>query len=74
MTKTIDSKENQNKNTSGYFWNKEKESQNNKQEEDTSTKFNKDMAIVKPLDRSCNPQKTIPSDDAKNDKPKGEKN
>ena len=73
-TKTIDSKESRNKNTSGCFYNKEKESQKDKQEEDTSTKVNKDMAIVKSLNRSCNPQKTTPADDAKNDKPKGEKN
>ena len=32
------------------------------------------MAIVRPLDNSCNPQKTITADDHKNDKPKGEKN
>ena len=32
------------------------------------------MAIVRSLDSSCNPQRTIPADDHKNDKPKGEKN
>ena len=32
------------------------------------------MAIVRSLDNSCNPQKTITADDHKNDKPKGEKN
>ena len=32
------------------------------------------MAIVRSLDSSCNPLKTIRTDDLKNDKPKGEKN
>ena len=32
------------------------------------------MAIVRPLDSNCNPQKTILAGDHKNDKPKGEKN
>ena len=74
-TETIDSKENQNKNTPGCFCNKEKESQKDKQEEDTSRKVNKNMAIVRSLDGSCNPQKKITAGDHKNDKPKGgEKN
>ena len=73
-TKTIDSKESQNKNTSGCFCNKEKESQKDKQEEDTSKKVNKNMVIVRSLNSSCNPQKTITADDHKNYKPKGEKN
>ena len=66
-TKTIDSKESQNKNTPGCFCNKEKESQKDKQEEDTSKKINQNMAIVRSLDRNCNPQKT---GDHKNDKQK----
>ena len=73
-TKTIESKESQNKNTPGYFCNKEKESQKDKQEEDISKKANKNMAIVRSLNNSCNPQKIITADDHKNDKPKGEKN
>ena len=73
-TKTIDSKESQNENTPGCFCNKEKESQKDKQEEDTFKMVNKNMAIVRSLDSSCNPQKTITADDHKNDKPKGEKN
>ena len=32
------------------------------------------MAIVRLIDSSCNPQKTITVDEHKNDKPKGEKN
>ena len=32
------------------------------------------MAVVRSLDNSCNPQKTITADDHKNGKPKGEKN
>ena len=72
-TKTIDSKESQNKNTPGCFCNKEKESQKDKQE-DTSKKINQNMAIVRSLDSNCNPQKTILAGDHKNDKPKGEKN
>ena len=56
-TKTIDSKESQNKNTPGCFCNKEKESQKDKQGEDTSKTVNKNMAIVRSLDSSCNPQK-----------------
>ena len=56
-TKTIDSKESQNKNTPGCFCNKEKESQKDKQEEDTSKKINQNMAIVRSLDSNCNPQK-----------------
>ena len=32
------------------------------------------MTIIKSLDSSCNPQKTITADDHKNDKQKGEKN
>ena len=51
-TKTIDSKKSQNKNTPGCFWNKEKDSQKDKQEEDISKKVNKNMAIVRPLDSS----------------------
>ena len=31
------------------------------------------MAILRSLDSSCNPQKTIKADNYKNDKPKGEK-
>ena len=73
-TKNIESKESQNKNTPGCFYNKEKESQKDKQVEDISKKANKNMAIVRSLDNSCNPQKTITADDHKNDKPKGEKN
>ena len=73
-TKTIESKESQNKNTPGCFCNKEKESKKDKQEEDISKKTNKNMAIVRSLDNSCNPQKTITADDHKNDKPQGEKN
>ena len=46
-TKTIDSKESQNKNTPVCFCNKEKESQKDKQEEDISKKINKNMAIVR---------------------------
>ena len=45
-----------------------------KQEEDVSKKANKNMAFVRSLDSSCNPQKTITADDHKIDKPKGEKN
>ena len=73
-TKTIDSKESQNKNTPRCFCNKEKESQKDKQEEYTSKKVNKNMAIVRSLDSSCKPQKTIKAGDHKNDKPKGQKN
>ena len=73
-TKTIQSKESQNKNTPGCFCNKEKESQKDKQEEDISKKANKNIAIERSLDKSCNPQKTITADDHKNDKPKEEKN
>ena len=73
-TKTIDRKESQHKNTPGCFCNKEKESQKDKQEEDTSKKINQNMAIVRSLDRNCNPQKTILAGDHKNDTPKGEKN
>ena len=73
-TKTIDSKKSQNKNTPGCFFNKEKGSQKNKQEEDTSKKVNKNLAVVRSLDSSCNSQKTITAGDHKNDKPKGEKN
>ena len=58
-TKTIKSKESQNKNTPGCFWSKEKESQKDKQEEDISKKANKNMAIVRSLDSSCNPQQLI---------------
>ena len=54
--------------------NKEKESQKDKQEEGTSKKVNKNMVIVRSLDSSCNPQKSITAGDHKNDKPKGEKN
>ena len=39
-----------------------------------SKKANKNIAIVRSLDSSCNPQKAITADDHKNDKPKGEKN
>ena len=35
---------------------------------------NKNMAILRSLDSSCNPQKTITTDDHKDDKPKREKN
>ena len=73
-TKTIESKENQNKNTPGCFCNKEKESQKDKKVGDIPKKANKNMAIVRSLDNSCNPQKRITSYDHKNDKPKGEKN
>ena len=58
-TKTIDSKESQNKNTPGCFCNKEKESQKDKQEEVTSEKVNQNLAIVRSLDSSCNSQKMI---------------
>ena len=73
-TKTIDSKENQIKNAPGCFCNKEKESQKDKEEEDTCKKINQNMAIVRSLDSNCNPQKKILAGDHKNDKPKGEKN
>ena len=73
-TKTIDRKESHHKKTPGCFCNKEKESQKDKQEEDTSKKINQNMAIVRSLDRNCNPQKTILAGDHKNDTPKGEKN
>ena len=73
-TKTIESKESQNKNTPGCFCNKENESQKDKQVEDISKKANKNIAIIRSLDNSCNPQKRITADDHKNDKPKGEKN
>ena len=56
-TKTIDSKESQNKNAPGCFFNKEKESQKVKQQEDTSNKVNQNMAIERSLDSSCNSQK-----------------
>ena len=56
-TKTIDSKETQNKNAPGCFFNKEKESLKVKQEEDTSNKVNQNMAIERSLDSSCNSQK-----------------
>ena len=59
-TKTIDSKKSQ-KNTSECFCDKQKESQKDKLEENTSMKVNKNMTIVRSLDSSC-------------DKPKGEKN
>ena len=55
--KTIDSKESQNKNTPGCFCDKEKESQKDKQEEDISKKANKNTAIVRSLDNSCNHKK-----------------
>ena len=48
-------------------------SQINKQEEDISKKTNKNMANVRSLDSSCNPQETNTANDHKNDKPKGEK-
>ena len=73
-TKTVNSKESQNKNTPGCFCNKEKEGQKDKQEEGSSKKVNKNMPIVRSLDSSCNPQKTITAGDHKNDKSKGEKN
>ena len=73
-TKTIERKERQNKNTPECFCNKEKESQKDKQEEVISKKANKNMAIVRSLNDSGNPQKTITADDHKNGKPKGEKN
>ena len=72
-TKTIASKESQNKNTPGCFCNKEKESQKDKHEEDISKKAKKNMTIARSLDNSCNPQKTITADDHKNDKPKKRK-
>ena len=72
--KTIDSEESQNKSTPGCFCNKEKKNQKDKKEEDTSKKVNRNMAIVRSLDSSCNSQKTILAGDHKNDKPKGEKN
>ena len=56
------------------FYNKEKESQKEQQDQDISKKANKNMGIVRSLDTSCNPQKTITADDHKNDKPKGAKN
>ena len=37
-------------------------------------KVKKNMAVIRSLDSSCNPQKTITAGDHKNDKPKGEKN
>ena len=46
-TKTIQSKESQNKNTPDCFCNKEKKSQKDKQEEDICKKTNKNMAIVR---------------------------
>ena len=73
-TKSIKSKESQNKNTPGCFCNKGKESQKDKQEEDISEKASNNMAIARSLDNCCNSQKTITADDPKNDKPKGEKN
>ena len=75
-TKTIESKESQNKNTPGCFCNKEKESQKDKQEEDIFKKANKNMTIVRSLDNSCNSQKTITADDQKmtNQKEKRTKN
>ena len=57
--KTIDSKESQDKNTAGCFCNKEEESQKDRQEEYSSKKVNKNMAIVRLLNSSCNPIKTI---------------
>ena len=45
-TKTIESKESQNKNTPECFCNKEKKRQMDKQEEDISKKANKNMTIV----------------------------
>ena len=44
---------------SGCFCSKEKESQKDKQEEDTSKKINQNMAIVRSLDSNCNPQKQL---------------
>ena len=41
------------------IYNQKKESQTEKQEEDTSKKVKKNMAIIRSLDGSCNPQKTI---------------
>ena len=41
------------------IYNQKKESQTEKQEEDTSKKVKKNMAIIRSLDGSCNLQKTI---------------
>ena len=73
-TKTIENQEIQNENTPRFFCNKERKSQKDKLEEDTSMKANKNIAIVRSLDSSCNRQKTITADDHKNAKPKEEKN
>ena len=73
-TKTIENQEIQNENTPRCFCNKERKSQKDKLEEDTSMKANKNIAIVRLLDSSCNRQKTITADDHKNAKPKEEKN
>ena len=45
-----------------------------KPEEDTSKQVNKNMVIVRSLDRSCNTQRTIAAGDHKNDKQIREKN
>ena len=45
-----------------------------KPEEDTSKQVNKNMVIVRSLDRSCNTQRTIPAVHHKNDQPIREKN
>ena len=72
--KSIKSRENQNKKTPECFCSNEKESQNGKQKEDIPKKINKNMVIVRLLDSSCNPQKTIIADHHKNDQAKGENN
>ena len=58
-TKTIESKESQNRIN---------------KKEDISKTTNKNIAIVRLLDSSCNSQKTIAADNHKNGKPNGEKN
>ena len=60
----IESKESQNKNTPGCFCNNKKRK---------PEKANKNIAIVRSLDSSCNQQKTIIADDHKSDTPKGGK-
>ena len=60
--KSIKSRENQNKKTPECFCSNEKEIQNGKQKEDIPKKINKNMVIVRLLDSSCNPQKTIIAD------------
>ena len=62
-TNIIGNKENQNKNTPGCVYDKEKENQKEKREKDKSKK-----------DSSCNFPKTITADYHKNNKTNGEKN